>query len=174
MTAFEIVVAADEQGGIGRAGGLPWRLPGDLAFFRQLTTGPGGGRNAVVMGRRTWESLPPRFRPLSERLNLVLTRQARYPLPAGVWSAPSLEEALKRLGGRPAAGRVFVAGGGQVYRQALALPGCARIHLTRIRGDFGCDTFFPGPGAAFILMHSSEEREENGVRYRFETYEPAP
>jgi len=135
---FEIVVAADEESGIGAAGRIPWRLPGELAHFRRLTVGEGG--NSVLMGRVTWESLPARFRPLPERCNVVLTRQPEYPLPDGVLRAADLDRALDLA---PLPGRVFVIGGAELYRAALAHPGCTLIHLTRVRGCHHCDRFLP-------------------------------
>ena len=76
--SFQLVVAAGRALGIGKGGGLPWKLPGDMAYFKELTTATRGGgkRNAVVMGRGTWESIPPRFRPLPGRVNVVLSRSA--------------------------------------------------------------------------------------------------
>jgi dihydrofolate reductase len=77
---FHVVVAASENGGIGVNGQLPWRLKGDMAFFKALTSGTHGppGRRAVIMGRKTWESIPPSFRPLAGRTNVVLTRDPGY------------------------------------------------------------------------------------------------
>jgi dihydrofolate reductase len=73
---FSIVVAAAANSGIGRAGQLPWRLPGDLAFFKRVTSQvTGAGRNAVIMGRKTWDSIPSKFRPLPGRLNIVISSQ---------------------------------------------------------------------------------------------------
>lgn len=175
LAEFEVVVAADEQGGIGRARALPWRLPGDMAFFRELTTGAGGAvgaaRNTVVMGRKTWESVPSAYRPLPGRRNVVLTRQAELAVPEGVWVESSLEAALGRLAQLSGRGAVFVIGGGEVFREAIALPQCRGVHLTRVRGVFECDTFFPELDDSFVEVSASEPREDNGVVYRFHHYE---
>jgi len=166
---FDVVVAADEAGGIGRGGALPWRLPGDLRHFRFLTRGPG---RAVLMGRRTWESLPPRFRPLPGRLNVVLSRQAPQvlALPPGVLSAPGLEDGLAAARGAGAE-RLFVIGGAQVYAWALAHPGCRLVHLTRVSGRFDCDTFLPPLGPDFRLVSDEPGGEDGGITYRFLVYE---
>ena len=74
---FTLIAAVDDAGGIGRGGELPWRLKADMEFFRRTTTGTGGGIHAVILGRRTWESLPARFRPLPERRNIVVSRQPK-------------------------------------------------------------------------------------------------
>jgi dihydrofolate reductase len=140
---FSVIVAADQLGGIGRNGDLPWHLPGDLSYFRQLTTGQGA--NAVIMGRKTWESIPARFRPLKNRLNVVLSR-SKPDLPAEVWLADSLAGALRRLAAgetEPALEHIFVIGGGTVYLEALQHPSCSRVFLTRVEGTFDCDTFLP-------------------------------
>jgi dihydrofolate reductase len=140
---FALVVAADQQGGIGRNGDLPWQLPGDMSYFRKLTTGQGA--NAVIMGRKTWDSIPTRFRPLQNRLNVVLSR-SQPDLPDGVLLAHSLEQALQQLATsnaeRPLE-HIFVIGGGKVYAEALARTHCRQVFLTRVEGNFDCDTFLP-------------------------------
>ena len=75
---YQLVVAATRKLGIGKAGTMPWKLPGDMAYFKELTskTADAGKQNAVIMGRKTWESIPPKFRPLPNRVNVVLTRNA--------------------------------------------------------------------------------------------------
>ncbi|CAI5999071.1 unnamed protein product [Closterium sp. NIES-64] len=154
---FQVVVAATPEMGIGQGGQLPWKhLRRDMAFFKEVTssTSRPGTRNAVLMGRRTWESLPPRFRPLPGRLNVVLTRSGQLPATcsdgdssAGAGSggggtqqdvvvADSLAAALLMLGTEPhksSIESVFVIGGGQVFSEALSSPLCEAIHLTRVR-----------------------------------------
>ena len=167
QAAFEIVVAADEDDGIARQGELPWHLPGDLAYFRRVTTA-GETTNTVIMGRKTWESIPPRFRPLPERRNVVLTRNPSFEAPGGVPVHASLEDALRDC---PAEGKCFVVGGGEIYRQAIASPSCRRVLLTRVEGRFGCDTFFPPIPGDYRLVGESDRHEENGTGYRFLVYE---
>jgi len=174
MIRYTVVAAVDEEGGIGRGGQLPWRLPGDMEHCREVTTAaPAGRRNAVLMGRRTWESLPERFRPLPGRLNLVLSHQEDLLLPAGVLLAVSLDEALQLLAAREDLGRVFVIGGGLVFREALLRPECEAVLLTTIHGRFGCDTFFPELDESFLLVSCSEPRQDHGIRYEFREYRRA-
>lgn len=165
---FTVIAAVDDEGGIGRAGGLPWRLKADMEFFRRTTTGPGGGANAVILGRRTWDSLPPRFRPLPERRNVVVTRDDAADF-AGALRASSFEEALAlaAAGG----GEIFVIGGGEIYAAALAHPGCARVLLTRVAGTHGCDVRLPGL-ERLRLRRQGEEQDEAGLRFRFCEYDP--
>lgn len=129
MTLVSIIVAMDERGGIGRDGGLPWRLPADLQRFKALTMG-----KPIIMGRRTWESIG---RPLPGRANIVITRQAGYAAP-GAAVVDSLSAALAAAGEVPEA---CVIGGAEIYREALPLADL--IHLTRVHGVVEADTFFP-------------------------------
>jgi dihydrofolate reductase len=174
MRPFDIVVAVDSRHGIGKNGALPWQLPGDMAFFRKLTTGihAPGKRNAVVMGRKTWESIPPRFRPLKDRLNVVITRQPSLTVPSGVIVAESLDDALSAADREDIEG-VFLIGGGAVYTEAVGHPSLQRIYWTEVRADFGCDTFFPRLSEDFVHMRQqdSEVLCENGIEYVFTVYE---
>jgi dihydrofolate reductase len=131
---------------IGKDGALPWKLPADMARFKQLTTG-----HAVLMGRKTWESLPEKFRPLPDRYNLVMSRQT--PLnPRGADKVRSVEEAIERARrwfdmredngeANPADPQLFVIGGAEIY--ALALPLAKRLALTFIHHPFDGDARFP-------------------------------
>ena len=127
------LVAAVARGGvIGRDGGVPWRLPEDMAHFRELTMG-----HPVVMGRRTWESLPDQFRPLPGRGNLVITRNPDWSA-QGADRAGSVEDALELLGSEP---EVFVIGGGEIYAAALRF--ADELLVTEIDADVEGDTTFP-------------------------------
>jgi len=159
---LELVVAADEARGIGKDGGLPWKLPGDMAFFRRLTTGEGD--NAVVMGRKTWDSIPSRFRPLKRRRNIVLTRDGTRRFGDDVITATDLEGAVAAAHG---CARSFVIGGAEIYRLALAHPQCGVVHLTEVEGRFGCDTFLPPLPETFACVERGERQVEGDVGYRF-------
>ncbi|MBC8406699.1 MAG: dihydrofolate reductase [Planctomycetes bacterium] len=167
---FEIVVAADQNNGIGLDGDLPWKLPGDLRFFKELTMGD--GNNVVIMGRKTWQSIPDRFRPLDRRINIVLSRQ-QLDLPAGVLLAGSLNKALDICENElPASvNRVFVIGGGQIYAEAFTHPNCSRVYLTRVMGEFACDAFLLGLDKQWQSVACSETHTDNSIPYHFETLE---
>ncbi|OJT04684.1 Dihydrofolate reductase [Trametes pubescens] len=177
MTRLTIVVAATRNNGIGRAATLPWKLPKEMSFFRQVTTGaPEGSMNAVVMGRATWESIPRKFRPLPKRLNIVISRNRQYELmPPDAETAqafthlhPSVDSAAEQLSQpqnteKPLY-RSFVVGGAHIYRATLALPASSetfvdRILLTRVLSPAfaDCDVFFPD-----FLAESSTEVGQNG------------
>lgn len=155
------ILAAVARGGvIGRDGTIPWRIPEDLARFKALTTG-----HAVVMGRKTWDSLPARFRPLPGRRNVVVTRDPGWEA-EGVERAGSLAEALALLEDEE---RVFVIGGAEIY--AAALPLADELVLTEIERAVGGDTFFPAWDRAAFAEVSREERvSEDGTRFAFVTY----
>lgn len=127
-----LVAAVARNGCIGKDGALPWRIPEDMKRYREVTMG-----KVVVMGRKTWESIPPQHRPLSGRTNVVVTRQPDYPLPAGVERAASLDEAL-------AAHReneVIINGGAAIYAHAMARADV--LDITHVHRDVDGDTFFP-------------------------------
>jgi dihydrofolate reductase len=136
MTAprLTLIVARARNGVIGRDGKLPWRLPEDLAFFKQTTMG-----HPIVMGRRTWESIG---RPLPGRRNIIVSRQAGFSA-AGAEVVPSLDQAIHLCGGDEA---LFVIGGAQLYAEAL--PRAERLIVTEIDADFDGDTHWPAPDPA--------------------------
>ena len=154
-----IVVAYSANRVIGLDGELPWRLPGDMRHFRELTIG-----GTVLMGRRTFESLPERFRPLPQRRNLVLSHDPAY-APDGAESFTDLPAALAACDHD-----CFVIGGEVTYRETLA--SCELVHATEIDTELDGDAFFPElePGQ-WICAHSSERMVENGLSFAFRTYE---
>ena len=173
--SFSIIAAVDSDSGIGKKGTLPWRLPADLKHFKDITTATSGAdkQNAVIMGRKTWESLPEKFRPLPQRLNIVLTRDVSRQFPDGVIKAQSLEGALRLLEESPWAEKIentFVIGGADVFRQALAHPRCQKIFLTQILARYACDVFFPDFRNQFQQTTVSPHHEENSVEYYFAEY----
>lgn len=169
---FDVVVAADLGDGIGARGAIPWRLPTDLAHLKRVTTetSAGGARNAVIMGRVTWDTLPERFRPLPGRLNVVVSTQPHLVLTDGVLLAPNLETALVECASAAGVERVFVLGGAKIYRQALELPGCRRIYLTRVLARHDCDAHFPPIPSRFRRDELLGEGTENGTGYRIELW----
>ena len=161
---ISLVAAVARHGVIGRNGTIPWRLPDDLAHFRELTMG-----SPVVMGRRTWDSLPARFRPLPGRRNVVVTRSPRW-CGDGAERAASLQAALELLGGCE---QVFVIGGGELY--AAALSRADELLLTEIDLEVEGDTLFPSFAGTDFVERSRERRvSDDGIRFSFVTYERVP
>jgi dihydrofolate reductase len=141
---------------LGKNNQLLWQLPEDLKRFKQITNG-----HPVIMGRKTWESLPEKFRPLPGRLNIVMTRQATYPA-AGATICSTLEDAIQKAAaeGSP---EIFVIGGGELYKEAL--PFAHKLYLTLIREEKEGDTFFPEYENEFTKKIFEESRESNGLSY---------
>ncbi|VVA40796.1 PREDICTED: bifunctional dihydrofolate [Prunus dulcis] len=175
---YQVVVAATREMGIGKDGKLPWRLPSDLKFFKEVTvtTSDPGKKNAVVMGRKTWESIAPEHRPLPGRLNVVLTRSGSFDIATAenVVICGSMASALELLAASPyclSIDKVFIIGGGQILREALNAPGCDAIHITEIKTDIECDTFIPAiDSSVFQPWYSSFPKVENSIRHSFTTY----
>ncbi len=169
--SFDVVAAVDDELGIGKNGNVPWHLPGDLAHFVALTKRSETGRpNAVIMGRKTWESVPERFRPLAGRRNVVMTRQAGYAAPGAVSVVSNLDAALEVA--QRGSDRVFVIGGGDIYRAAIAHPACRDLYITRVSGRFECDAFFPPFEGGFERTDILDDATENGIRYTIEVWSP--
>lgn len=149
-----IIAAISENRVIGRDNQLPWNIPDDLKRFRELTTG-----HPVVMGRRTFGSIG---RPLPERTNIVVSRNLQFEV-EGIMRCGSLGEALSRAG-EGEREKIFIIGGGQIYRQTISL--VDRLYLTVVRGDFPGDTYFPEYGE-FSRKINKEQGSSNGLSYTF-------
>ena len=156
-----LIAAIDRHGAIGRGGELLWHEREDQAHFRRVTMGC-----PVIMGRKTWDSLPERYRPLPGRRNLVVTRQPGWHA-AGAERMGSLDDALLAVAGAP---RAFVIGGGELY--ALALPQADELVLTEVDAEFeGADTFFPAFDRARFVEVSREPRTgADATRFAFVNY----
>jgi dihydrofolate reductase len=161
MRSVGLIWAQSTSGVIGRDGGIPWHLPEDLARFKEITTG-----HPVVMGRLTWESLPPKVRPLPGRKNIVLTRQADY-LAAGAEVVTSLDDALGDE-------ETWVIGGERVY--TLALTRANRCEVTEVEIELhrqDADAVAPVLGEPWVGILGEWQTSRSGLRYRFHSYRRA-
>ncbi len=147
---------------------LPWRLKADMLWFKQATIAQNPKQeNVIIMGRKTWDSIPEKFRPLARRKNIVITRspekcQAPY-------TAQSFEQALKlaySLGNE-----VFVAGGGSIYELAFKHPDCKKLLITEIDRNFQCDSFFPDY-SLWKKYKTIASGNEDGLAYSISIYQP--
>lgn len=170
---FSIVVATDLNRGIGVLNQLPWKLKGDMAYFKKLTqtTTDFKKKNMVIMGRKTWESIPDTFRPLACRINVVLSRQRQVLTDEDTYHQLSLDEALlfgATLKNQNKVERIFVIGGAQIYQLAVQHPLCQRIYQTTVYHHYDCDAFFPEHGLEKV--NESFVDQENGVRFSFDVF----
>lgn len=148
MKRFNVIFAMDSHCGIGRNGGIPWgRIPTDLSFFRRVTTNTPPEiyptlPNVVIMGRKTWESLPENHRPLSDRVNVVVTRNTSYETGDDtVQVFHSIDEAIWSCLDNQNYGEIFVIGGAEIYNHALTDLRLGNVFITKIFGEYDCDTF---------------------------------
>jgi dihydrofolate reductase len=156
-----LIAAVARNGVIGRDGGLVFQEPADQRHFRQATLGC-----PVIMGRRTWDSLPPRFRPLPGRRNIVVSRSPGLAA-TGAEVAADLPAALAAASDAP---RVFVIGGAQLYAQALPL--AQRLMLTEVDAELPGDVFFPAwDRTLFVETRRHRACTDQGMPYHFVDYE---
>ena len=173
---INLIAAVAQNGVIGVDGGIPWSVPEDMKLFARLTKG--GGRNAVIMGLKTWLSIPEKFRPLPERFNIVLTSSAVVP---GVQQEQSLGSAFRTAQGEGCE-EVWLCGGQRVYQEAMTRfidpKGEFRLsemHVTHIEVAVpNGDAFFPSfsSDGPFRVIHSSwpPKRSESGISYSYKVY----
>lgn len=179
---FNLIVAACENSGIGFKGALPWSLKSELKHFRKMTTSMKDPlkRNAIIMGRLTYFSIPESKRPLSNRLNIVLSKTSvAADYPHDVILCSSLSEAMEKLTETNLGANIetiWIGGGSRVFEEAIASDYCHRIYYTDIKAKFECDVFFPNISNAFKIVPNDEgiptdEQEENGVKFQYKIYE---
>ena len=157
---IHLIYARARNGVIGKDNTMPWHLPEDMAHFKQRTGGA-----AVIMGRKTWDSLPPRFRPLPGRTNIVVTRQATWQA-EGAQAAHSLEQALAAA--RASGKAIWVIGGAELYAQALPLAGL--VVVTEIDQDFDGDAFAPVLDSAWAEVSRERHTSASGLAFSFVEY----
>ncbi|ANK58050.1 putative dihydrofolate reductase [short-finned eel virus] len=178
------IVAACPDMGIGNNGDLPWhpvRLCKDFKHFRALTatSSDRGKQNVVIMGRKTWFSIPEKNRPLRDRLNVVLSRELKDP-PSGAHHLASdfssaVELATTTLA--DVADQIWVIGGSSLYGELMESPGTKRLFVTHVSTQFACDIFLPEKSLERYRLLPEfpgvpvETQEENGIRYEFKVYE---
>ncbi len=158
---ISLIAAVAKNRALGKDGQLLWHLPEDMRYFRETTRG-----KPVIMGRKTWESLPDAFRPLPGRRNIVISRNPAYEAP-GATLAGSLEDAIRLTQDDAEA---FVIGGAEIYRQALPL--AQRLYLTEVARDFAADAFFPEFSASdWTEISRSAVRNGAGLDFTFAVYQ---
>lgn len=167
MLNLSLIVAKDKKNGIGIENKLPWHLKKELRYFKEITTKKEDPKkqNALIMGKKTWESLPKK--PLPDRVNVVLSQRVIALEHAHVF--PSLTKALVFLSDTRIE-NVFIIGGSRVFQSCLALPELKTLYITQIDKDFVCDCYFPDIPQVFQLKNETWD-EENGIRFSFQIWE---
>ncbi len=164
MSRINIIVAATKNMVIGKGNDMPWSLPSDLKYFKQIT-----GGHCVIMGRKCWESIPPKFRPLPNRLNIVLTKNEQYEA-LGATILSDVDQVLQDFKNNGNDDDIFVIGGAQIYKEAFKY--ADKLYLTQIDAELEGDTFLEGFNLAeWKLITASESKVENGLSFKFEVYE---
>ena len=158
-----LIYARARNGVIGQGGVMPWHLPEDLAHFKRVTL-----NHPVVMGRRTWDSIPPRFRPLPGRTNIVITRQEDWE-ETGAQRSSSLRDALQKAENScGTSSQVWVIGGAQIYAQAMPL--ADELVVTEIDADFDGDAHAPAIGPEWQEVAREAFASRTGLRGAFVTW----
>lgn len=163
---LSIIVAAAQNNVIGKDNSLIWDLPADMKFFKEKTKG-----HAIITGRKNYESIPEKFRPLPERTNIVVTRQLDYNA-KGAIVVSSIDEAIEYVRTHFTNQEVFIIGGAEIYKQTLAI--CQKVYLTRIHHTFQGDAFFPELSLTEWQLKtqlSISADEKNKYPFTFETWE---
>lgn len=163
MRHFDIIVAVDRNNGIGIKNAMPWKLKSDLKYFYNITSSVSdtNKQNAIIMGRKTFESLP--VKPLPKRLNIVLSSNLSLQLPLNVVRSQSLDDAIAKASDCE---NVFVIGGGILYEVALNHPWARYLYLTKINHKFDCDAFFPALPPNIVAESISELFKEAELTYQ--------
>jgi dihydrofolate reductase len=178
MKDFMIVASASKSNlGIGNNGKIPWKIDGDMEFFKKITMSSSMNKmNAVIMGRKTLESLPKKCRPLPDRINIVMSRdpsiRTKIDIQSSVFVVDSLHSALMLSSNDDTIDKIFVIGGETIYNEAIECSYCSRIYMTEVLSIVNeVDTFFPKMPSRFKLTEISGAIFENNVEYRFTQYE---
>jgi dihydrofolate reductase len=162
---IQLIVAMDRERGIGKNNDLMWHLAADMRFFKETTSG-----HIVVMGRKNWDSIPLKYRPLSNRENVVLTRNTDFQAEdAHVFH--SLEDSIAHYDGDDR--KFFIIGGGEIYRHALELGCVNEMYITHVDAVYGADTFFPEFNVEEWTMHELvhfEKDEKNEASFTVKHY----
>lgn len=157
---ISVIAAVAENGVIGKDGKLPWNLPSDMKFFQRTTL-----NHHVISGRKSYESIAPSFRPLRNRVNIVVTRDKEYEAPGAI-VCHSLDEAL-RIAKESDDKEVFLIGGGQLYAEAFDKGIVNRVYLTTVHADVEGDTYFPDMGEGWKKVWSEKHKADENHQYAF-------
>ena len=177
MKKFSMILAVDEKNGLGKDNDLAWRISADLKYFKKITasTKDFSNTNAVVMGRKTWESIPQKYRPLPYRINCVLSRTITQESKDSqeddmVLYFNSVESCLEELEKKDDLEQIFIIWGANIYNQLLDHDRLEKIYLTQVYGDHDCDVHFDWVPDSFVLSERSDKKSEDGIEFEWQVY----
>jgi len=169
---ISIILALDEQNGLGKDWDLAWRIREDMQYFKEITTWDSSKQNAVIMWRKTWDSIPEKYRPLPDRINCILSR--KFEFEDNFWNIckyNSFESAIDKLSAREDVWNLFIIWWAQIYNQALKMDNLAKIYLTRVKWNYDCDVFVDFNEKDFELIENSDwKKNKNGIEFKFEVW----
>ena len=175
MKEFSLIVAVDNENGIWKDNMLQWNIPEDMRFFKDSTTKTKNPEkiNAVIMGRKTWESLPEKFRPLPNRLNIVLS--SKFADESDLWDGAlwfsDFKSAHRYVSQKENIENIFIIWWAQLYNCVVNMPCLKKAFITRVYEKYHCDVFFDGLPLIFDEVQRSWVKEHNGIEYEMFVYE---
>lgn len=168
---INLITAIDQNRGLGKDNSLVWSLSKDMKYFKDITTSTKDPnlKNAVIMGRKTWQSIPEKFRPLPDRSNVILSKTLKIS-PTNTKLFDDLEMAVQFLQADPSIESIFIIGGASIYQQALKNLAINKIYITAIQKTYDCDTFLAPLPPEYILKKESDLHQENNVNFTFQVF----
>lgn len=170
---FNIILALDSENGLGKNWDLAWRISEDMKYFKNITVWEWKSKNAIIMWRKTWDSIPEKYRPLPDRINCILSRW--FDFEDNFWEIrkfSSFESALEKLSSDENVWEIFIIWWAQIYNIALKNPNLWKIYLTRVKWNFDCDVFVDLDLEKFEEVNIWEWQEnKKWIEFRFEIYE---
>lgn len=175
MMDFSIILAVDNENGIWKCGDLAWSIPEDMKYFKDTTTNTQdiNKQNAVIMGRKTWESIPEKYRPFKNRKNFILSRSYENGIINNVWGYEfsDFDACLTAVSQMQNIEEVFIIWGSELYNASIKHPNFKKAYITRIYNKYHCDVFFHGLPLDFKLSFRSEMKQHNWVEFEYSIYE---
>lgn len=170
---INIILALDEQNGLGKDWDLAWKIKEDMQYFKEITVWTSAKQNAVIMWRKTWDSIPEKYKPLPDRINCILSRNFEFE--DDFWEIrkfSSFDLALEKLNSDDNIWEIFIIGWAKIYNIGLENTNLWKVYLTRVKWCFDCDVFLNLDLEEFELIENSEWKEnKKGIEFRFEVYE---
>ncbi len=169
---FSIILAVDDENWLGKNWDLAWKLAADMRYFKEITTKVKDKKkqNALIMWRKTRESIPEKFRPLPWRINCILSRKTQKDWNWNILWFNSLDNCIKKLNNNKSVENIFIIWWAKLYNDALKNPFLDKIYITKVSWDFDCDVFFDWIPNNFKLIKEGNIIKENNIKFNFLVY----